>query len=285
MKIKLTAATKKRDDISTTNGSMQHEIKSLKSEVAQITSVKTKEVENLRQELEKVKKTLLDVTKKKDQILSEKGLFQNDMNEMSTLTGSTANAAGTPPASPVHAAPKAATVERSHALPQAPAQQLTPPATPPRSSVVVKPETTTAATSVIDPRRPAFDGDIPSVVTVQGFSHQGLTVEFKCTKADTWNNQKSTIIAKFTNTTTAPMHGLHLQVAVPKYVNMKMKSPTSTTIPIMGSNTKDVTQTIYITNTMIGTKNLMLKIRASFTSNGAKVEHVTTCSGFPAGQF
>jgi AP-1 complex subunit gamma-1 len=46
-----------------------------------------------------------------------------------------------------------------------------------------------------------------------------------------------------------------------------------------------VTQTISVTNTMLGTKNLMLKVKASFTSKGTKVEHTTTCSGFPAGQY
>jgi AP-1 complex subunit gamma-1 len=125
-----------------------------------------------------------------------------------------------------------------------------------------------------------------SAITVQGFTHQGLTVEFECTKPDTWNKQNSLIVAKFTNTTDAPLYGLHLQVAVPKYVTMEMKPPTSTTVPVTGgSSTKHVTQSISVTNTMLGTKNLMLKLKASFTSKGNKVEHMATCSGFPAGQY
>jgi AP-1 complex subunit gamma-1 len=126
----------------------------------------------------------------------------------------------------------------------------------------------------------------PSTTTVQGFSHQGLTVEFECSKPDTWNKQNSLLVAKFINTTDAPLYGLHLQVAVPKYVTMEMKPPTSTTVPVTGgSSTKHVTQTISVTNTMLGTKNLMLKLKASFTSKGTKVEHMATCSGFPAGQY
>ncbi|KAL7462372.1 hypothetical protein ACHAXS_002751 [Conticribra weissflogii] len=126
----------------------------------------------------------------------------------------------------------------------------------------------------------------PSSVTVQGFTHQGLTVEFECTKPDTWNKQHSLLVAKFINKTDAPLYGLHLQVAVPKYVTMEMKPPTSTTVPVTGgSNTKLVTQRIEVTNTMLGTKNLMLKLKASFTSKGNKVEHLATCSGFPAGQY
>ena len=129
-------------------------------------------------------------------------------------------------------------------------------------------------------------GPTPADVTVPGFTHQGLTVEFKCTKPDTFNKQKSVLVARFINTTDAPLYGLHLQVAVPKYVTMEMKPPTSTTVPVTGgSSTKEVTQTVAVTNTMLGTKNLMLKLKAGFTSKGTKVEHMTTCSGFPAGQF
>ena len=153
----------------------------------------------------------------------------------------------------------------------------TPPVQQPQQAMSV-PVSSTPAMSV--------GGPTPSDVTVPGFTHQGLTVEFKCTKPDTFNKQKSVLVARFINTTDAPLYGLHLQVAVPKYVTMEMKPPTSTTVPVTGgSSTKEVTQTIAVTNTMLGTKNLMLKLKAGFTSKGAKVEHMTTCSGFPAGQF
>ena len=148
------------------------------------------------------------------------------------------------------------------------------------------PVTQPQPTPVAAPTPAAVGGPTPSEVTVQGFSHQGLTVEFKCTKPDTWNKQNSVLVARFINTTDAPLYGLHLQVAVPKHVKMDMKPPTSTTVPVTGgSSTKEVTQTVSITNTMLGTKNLMLKLKAGFTSKGNKVEHMTTCSGFPAGQY
>ncbi|KAL7553137.1 hypothetical protein ACHAWF_016402 [Thalassiosira exigua] len=149
------------------------------------------------------------------------------------------------------------------------------PAAPQQASVVSSPAVTA----------PAVGGPTPSDVTVQGFTHGGLTVEFKCTKPDTWNKQNSVLVAKFVNATDAPLYGLHLQVAVPRYVTMEMQPPTSTTVPVSGgSATREVTQTISVTNTMLGTKNLMLKLKASFTSKGNKVEHTAT-AGFPAGQF
>ncbi|KAL7446027.1 hypothetical protein ACHAXH_009841 [Discostella pseudostelligera] len=163
----------------------------------------------------------------------------------------------------------------------------TPAATMNSSAAVMDLFGTTPAPSLI-PAQPSSSGPSTSEVIVPGFTHQGLSVEFKCTKPDTWNKQNSVLVAKFINTTNEPLYGLHLQVAVPKYVTMEMKPPTSTTIPVSVagcSSGKEVTQTISVTNTMLGTKNLMLKVKASFTSKGTKVEHMTTCSGFPAGQY
>lgn len=123
-------------------------------------------------------------------------------------------------------------------------------------------------------------------VIVPALSHGGLSVKFECTKPDMWNKQKSTLVAKFENTTDAPIYGLNFQCAVPKYVTMEMQPPTSTTIPVTGgSSTKQVTQTINVTNTMLGTKNLMVKLKIGFTSKGSKIDHMATCSGFPAGQY
>lgn len=124
-----------------------------------------------------------------------------------------------------------------------------------------------------------------AAVKVQAFSHQGLSVEFECTKPDTWNKQKSTLVATFNNSTDAPLHGLSMQCAVPKYVTMDMQPPTSTTVPQSGGNAKAVTQTIVVTNSMMGTKNLMLKLKVGFTSKGTKIDHMATASGFPAGQY
>lgn len=166
-----------------------------------------------------------------------------------------------------------------------------PPALPIGSPVMDVFRASPAQPSPIQPQQtsvptPAAVGGSAEATTVPGFTHQGLTVEFECTKPDTWNKQNSLLVAKFINTTDAPLYGLHLQVAVPKYVTMEMKPPTSTTVPVTGgSSTKHVTQTISVTNTMLGTKNLMLKLKASFTSKGTKVEHMATCSGFPAGQY
>jgi AP-1 complex subunit gamma-1 len=125
----------------------------------------------------------------------------------------------------------------------------------------------------------------PTGVRVQALNHMGLAVEFECIKPDTWNKQKSTLIAHFKNTTGDVIYGMNLQVAVPKHVQMEMQPPSSTTIPVTGGNNKPVTQQVNVTNSMLGTKNLVLKMKIGFTSKGQKIEHMATCSGFPAGEY
>lgn len=123
-------------------------------------------------------------------------------------------------------------------------------------------------------------------VIVQGPSHQGLAIEFECTKPNPMEKAKSTLVAKFKNTNSVPVYGLSLQVAVPKYVTMEMKPPTSTTVaPSMGNFASVVTQTINVTNNKLGEKNLMLKLKLGFTLNGTKVDHMATVSGFPSGDY
>lgn len=122
-------------------------------------------------------------------------------------------------------------------------------------------------------------------ITVPGPSHQGLTIEFECTKPEPGNRAKSTLIAKFKNTNNDPIYGLSLQVAVPKYVTMEMKPPSSTTVAPATSPASIVTQSITVVNSKLGQKNLMLKLKVGFTLNGTKVDHMATVSGFPAGEY
>ncbi len=126
----------------------------------------------------------------------------------------------------------------------------------------------------------------PQSVVVPAFSHQGLTVEFECSKPEIWNKQNSELIARCTNAAPDVLYGFSLQCAVPKYVVMEMEPPSSTTIPVTGANSsKIVTQKIKVTNTRMGEKNLVLKLKVSFTLQGQKIEHMTTCSGFPSGEY
>eukprot|EP00536_Pseudo-nitzschia_multiseries_P012397 jgi/Psemu1/208475/e_gw1.471.45.1 len=126
----------------------------------------------------------------------------------------------------------------------------------------------------------------PQSIVVPAFTHEGLTIEFECSKPEIWNKQNSELIARCRNAAPDALYGFNLQCAVPKFVVMEMEPPSSTTVPITGANnSKIVTQKIKVTNTRLGEKNLVLKLKVSFTLQGKKIEHLATCSGFPSGQF
>ena len=68
------------------------------------------------------------------------------------------------------------------------------------------------------------------------------------------------------------MTGMNFQVAVPKYITMEMLPPSGTTVPCNGGG--NVSQVVKVTNTQMGTKKLMMKLKISYTCVGAKVEEV-----------
>lgn len=124
-----------------------------------------------------------------------------------------------------------------------------------------------------------------NTITVPGCTFGGLAIEFECSKPEPMYKNKSILVAKFKNTNNVPLYGLSLQCAVPKYVTMDMKPPTSTTVPTGNNGMTEVTQSITVTNTKLGMKNLMLKLKLGFTLNGQKMENMTTVSAFPAGEY
>jgi len=126
----------------------------------------------------------------------------------------------------------------------------------------------------------------PQSIVVPAFTHEGLTIEFECSKPEIWNKQKSVLIAKCKNAASDALYGFNLQCAVPKFVEMEMEPSSSTTVPRTGvNNHKIVTQKIKVTNTKLGEKNLVLRLKVTFTLEGKKTEHMATCSGFPMGEY
>ena len=219
----------------------------------------------------------------------------SDVDLLSDIFSAPAAPAPAAPAAPAPAAPiDPFAGMSSQPAPAAPAAMMDPfgamPAAAPAPAApaaAADPFAAMSATPAPAPAAPAAptDGGDKAPVIVPALSHGGLTIEFECTKPDLWNKQNSTLVARFKNTTDAPIYGLNFQCAVPKYVTMEMKPPTSTTVPVTAGNNKLVTQTINIVNSKQGTKNLQLKLKVGFTSNGTKIDHIATCSGFPAGEY
>ena len=107
----------------------------------------------------------------------------------------------------------------------------------------------------------------------------GLKIEFSCSK-DAGNPSITIIEAGFTNETGAPLDGLNFQVAVPKYMKLDMKPPSSNTVP--PSSSGKATQLFRVANSMHG-QPIILKVKIEYSSMGSPVSEMGTVDNFPAG--
>jgi len=112
------------------------------------------------------------------------------------------------------------------------------------------------------------------------FEKGGITMTFTCTK-DPANLSVTNIEASFTNATPAPMDSLNFQVAVPKYMQLKMTPPSSTTVP--PGNSGKVTQLFKLANQMHGQKPVLLRIKLEYAIMGQPISETGQVDQFPAG--
>lgn len=76
------------------------------------------------------------------------------------------------------------------------------------------------------------------------------------------------ITAIFMNKTMSYIEQLALQTAVMKYLKIAIQPMTGTSLP--PSSKGAVTQVMTVTNSAVGQKNIVMKIKLSYTINGAK---------------
>ncbi|GMH64709.1 hypothetical protein TrRE_jg371, partial [Triparma retinervis] len=119
----------------------------------------------------------------------------------------------------------------------------------------------------------------PGADVITAYSKDCLTVDFVCTEDA---GGTAVVTAVFKNSGTADMTGLNFQVAVPKYIQMSIMPPSSTTVPTGGGG-KEVTQVIRAKNGMRGEKKMMMKLKISYTINGNKITDMATANNFPTG--
>jgi len=88
------------------------------------------------------------------------------------------------------------------------------------------------------------------------------------------------VTASFINTTPSEFKNFDFQVAVPKFIKMRMFPPSSTTILPNGTDNA-VTQNLELDNTMHGTRQLTIKIKIDYSVNGQPVSETGQTSNFP----
>merc|ERR1719409_1113753 len=119
-----------------------------------------------------------------------------------------------------------------------------------------------------------------SFPTFTAWNKNGMLIEFVCSK-DPSNPSITNIEASFSNSTGAAFDGLNFQVAVPKYMQLKMNPPSSPTVP--PNNSGKTTQLFKVANSMHGQKPVILKLKIEYASMGAAVSEMGQVDSFPAG--
>merc|ERR1719238_726406 len=131
--------------------------------------------------------------------------------------------------------------------------------------------------SMSSPAAPAEPGGFPPFVA---WNKNGLVIEFVCSK-DPGNPSITNIDASFSNQTGAPFDGLNFQVAVPKYMQLKMTPPSSTSVP--PNNSGKATQQFKVANSMHGQKPLVLRVKIEYSSMGQPISEMGQVDNFPPG--
>merc|ERR1719502_819885 len=112
------------------------------------------------------------------------------------------------------------------------------------------------------------------------WNKNGMLIEFTCSK-DPSNPSITNIEASFSNSTGAPFDGLNFQVAVPKYMQLKMTPPSSPSVP--PNNAGKTTQQFKVANSMHGQKPVILRVKLEYSTMGQQVSEMGQVDNFPAG--
>lgn len=112
------------------------------------------------------------------------------------------------------------------------------------------------------------------------WNSKGMLVTFSVSK-DASNPSITNIEASFTNSTPASMDALNFQVAVPKYMQLKMTPPNSTSVP--ANNAGTVKQLFKVANSLHGQKPVLLRIKLEYTTMGQPVSETGQVDNFPPG--
>ncbi|EFJ49536.1 hypothetical protein VOLCADRAFT_101862 [Volvox carteri f. nagariensis] len=118
----------------------------------------------------------------------------------------------------------------------------------------------------------------PSIVAWQ---QHGLVITFSLAKHAT-NPAITEILAMTTNNNLTEVTDYTLQVAVPKFMQIKLEPASGTVLPPRGGG--GVSQKIYVNNSQHGVKQLVMRLRITFTSAGGHAhEELAEVANFPPG--
>lgn len=131
--------------------------------------------------------------------------------------------------------------------------------------------------SPIQPVQPVQKQD-PNSFKFKAYETQHIEIWMECRKEP---NDETRINASFMNKTHSYVEQLSFQTAVMKYLKIAIQPLTGTSLP---PNSKGaVTQVMTVTNSAIGQKPIVMKIKLSYSFNGQKLAFEEKVEGFPLG--
>jgi AP-1 complex subunit gamma-1 len=116
---------------------------------------------------------------------------------------------------------------------------------------------------------PAAPSSPAGVVTVSGYTKNGINLIFEATKQP-GQQQMTNLNAITTNSNPYPINNFVIQAAVPKYLKIQMIPPSGT---VLAPNGK-ITQVVRIINSLQGQKPILLKVKIDYVMNGSPVTEV-----------
>jgi len=138
------------------------------------------------------------------------------------------------------------------------------------------PSTAQGTSSNMDDLLGSMSASSPSFPPLNVYNQNGISVVFTFTAA----NNETVALATYSNANQSPVTGFQFEAAVPKYVQMKINPPSGSTLAPGSSN---VTQSIRLINSQKGVKPLLMKVKLSYTLNGANKTEQLTVNNFPQG--
>merc|ERR1712176_744926 len=104
---------------------------------------------------------------------------------------------------------------------------------------------------------------------MDAFEKDALKVQFACRKGAETGSMDVT--ATYANTSSMPISNFVFEVAVPKYMKLKMDPASTQELPPTSAS---ATQVMNVVNTMHGERPGMMKVRISYTYNGGTVQEM-----------
>jgi len=119
----------------------------------------------------------------------------------------------------------------------------------------------------------------PEFPPMLAFEGNGIKITMTCKRGQ--KDKHVIVVAQYVNTGASEISNFVFQAAVPKFITLKMEPPSGNTLPAFSAGA--VQQQINLLNSMQGTKPIAMKVKISFSRDGASVVEQATIQNFPSG--